>query len=69
MQTIPMAVLPKCDIDGCNVDATFDAPTHTSGNYKKYLCRTHYLKLADKELPANLLKLTHVVKAELENQS
>ena len=67
MQTIPMAVLPKCDIDGCGIDATFDAPTHTSGNYKLYLCRTHYIKLADKERVANRLRLTHIVKAELEN--
>lgn len=63
-QYIHMAVLPRCDY--CDVSAMFDAPTHTSGNFRKYLCRTHYLKLANKEQPASILKLTHKVQVDVD---
>lgn len=67
MQHIHMAVLPECDIEGCEIKATFDAPTHHSGNRKLYLCRTHYMHLGNKELPYHIIKLTHEVKVELEH--
>ncbi|MEK0325427.1 MAG: hypothetical protein QQN63_06955 [Nitrosopumilus sp.] len=69
MNTLKMAVLPKCDIDGCGIDATFDVPVHGS-HYMKFLCRTHYLKLADKEQNVgNVLKLTHRVDTRIELKS
>ena len=62
-QHILMSVLPECDIEGCGITATFDAVT--TGHFKKYLCRTHYLRLGNKELPPTILKLTHQAEAEI----
>lgn len=61
MQSIAMAVLPKCDIEDCNIDAVFDVPVQGQIHWR-YLCRTHFIKIGDKYRGVgNYLRLAHKV--------